>query len=251
MKNLFAFVLLVGFISFLNPVDAQLIIRGDSTGSTGVRSIEVLRLNTGKGAQVTVVTRTGAKLKCVIPHLGPTECFQNPDTSLIIMKSNTEFDIKPFYQDGNMILLPLLGYEQMHYIYALRITGNTLKSLHQSDQVYWSIMSRWHFPYVIYDPKRDQIIDFNRRSWNDFKNLTAGIYKLGKTANFRGEIYLQDNKDLDLQIISKDINKFYVDFVALYNKRSTGKLRQADGTKITKDSDKGIKKLDISNRIYH
>ncbi len=251
MKNLVALFSLIGLVSLFGVAQAQLVIRGDSTGKNGIRSIEVQRLNTGKGAQVTVTTRTGAKLKCVVAHLGPTECYEHADTSLIIMKSDTEFDIKPFYQDGDKILLPLLGYDGMHCVYVLKASGTSIKQLRKSDQVYWATMSRWHFPYVIYDHKRDQLIDFNRRSWNDFRNLTAGVYKLGKLATFKGEIYLQDNKDLDLQVEGKDMSKFYIDFIKLYNKRSGKPLRQADGTRDTKAIDKNVKRLDISNRSYH
>jgi hypothetical protein len=249
MKNIW--LAIIALLLGIGPVMAQLELRGDSTGKNGIRLVTVNRLNTGKGAEVIVVTRTGKTYKCVIPHFGPDECYQNPDTSLIVMQSDANYVIKSLYQDADLLFLPLMGHEGMHYIYVLKIGKSSISQLKKTDLVYWSIMSRWHFPYVIYDPKRHNLIDFNRKNWNDFKNLTAGVYKLGNVASFKGEIFLQDKKDIDLQLNGANFNKFYHDFIKLYLKRSKTKLNIGNVERRTEPIEKNVNSFNLNNTIYH
>lgn len=233
MKHLIATTLLMCLVSLASTLNAQLIFRMDSTGKGKIRSVMVERMNNGSGSKITVIDQTGKKRSTIVKHFGPNEAYERPDSSLLVMTSPTTYERHAIYQDADLLLVPILGYDGMHCVYPLKLQGGELKQMRKEENIYWQIMSRWHYPYLIYDHKRNQLIDFNRKNWVDFRNLSAGVYRIGKDVIFRGEIQLKQDKEMDLHIKDNDISSFYKEFIPIYLKKQSGKLLDVDGNNET------------------
>lgn len=234
---------------------AQLVMRVDTTGAGGPESLKTIIVERGSPGKtaITFLLTGGRQQKVYIPHAGPDECYQKPDSSIVLMKSNSTYEVAPFVQDGDVFILGLLGYDDMHFAYPFKIRRGRFSLIIPDDNMYWQVQSHWHMNYVFYDSKRNVLVDFNRKSWIDTKHLTAGVYTISGLIRFRGEILLEESEKMRLSVKDLSLANFYRDFMPFYQKKMNKPLKYTNSNPIhsTEPMDKRPDRLTLDNKPYH
>lgn len=230
---------------------AQVYLYGDTNAkeATTLRYIKIERGGPNR-ALLTFVTGAG-KQKITINHIGPDAAFTKADSCIVVMQGPNKFAPKPYIIDGDVLILGMLGFEDMHFAYPFRIRRGRFVQINPNENMYWQVQSHWHFSHVFYDAKRKILVDFNRKSWIDNKNVTAGIYALTNMIRYRGQMLLQDSKKLNLHFDDRDAAAFYREFYPYYQARVDRPLKNPVLEKKTTQLDKRKDDINLDNLPYH
>lgn len=178
------YLVVLGLVLSASSAQAQIILEPLPKDPTDIKRITITDLKHGR-ARIDV-QRGKKTLSRKFRHFSPSENLERLDTTLLVPQGDS-LEKATFVIHENRLVFALRGFQNEYLAYIFYVGQDSIIPMYQTGQTNWHLTTRNYFSYFLYDYKKHLLVDFNRERFADFKNLTGGVYNLGKQLDYLGE----------------------------------------------------------------